>query len=63
LSINNSTPVDWLTRFDLEIAAGKVGSAMITATRGTETAPAVIRWTPRFLLAPLLDMAARSGFW
>ena len=34
---------------------------MITATRGTQTAPALIRWSPRFLLAPLLDMAARRG--
>jgi len=61
LSVNHSTPVDWLPRFDREIAEGKVGSAMITATRGTRTAPALIRWTPRFLLAPLLDMAARRS--
>src|SRR5664280_873872 len=52
---------DWLARFDREIAEGKIGSAMITATRGTRTAPALIRWTPRFLLAPLLDMAARRS--
>jgi pimeloyl-ACP methyl ester carboxylesterase len=61
LSVDHSTPVDWLSRFDGEIADGKVGSAMITATRGTRTAPALIRWTPRFLLAPLLDMAARRS--
>jgi len=61
LSVNHSTPVDWLPRFDREIAEGKVGSAMITATRGTRTAPALIRWTPRFLLDPLLDMAARRS--
>lgn len=61
LSIDHSTPVDWLGRFDREIAKGKIGSAMITATRGTQTAPALIRWTPRLLIAPLLDMAARRG--
>lgn len=61
LSVNHSTPVDWLPRFDREIAAGRIGSALITATRGTRTAPAVLRWAPRFLLAPLLDRAARIG--
>jgi pimeloyl-ACP methyl ester carboxylesterase len=61
LSIDHSTPVDWLGRFDREIAEGKIGSAMITATRGTRTAPALIRWTPRFLLAPVLDMVARRS--
>jgi pimeloyl-ACP methyl ester carboxylesterase len=61
LSVDHSTPVDWLARFDREIAEGKIGSAMITATRGTRTAPALIRWTPRSLLAPLLDMAARRS--
>jgi pimeloyl-ACP methyl ester carboxylesterase len=61
LSIDHSTPVAWLDRFDSEIADGKIGSAMITATRGTETAPALIRWTPRLVLAPLLNMAARRN--
>ena len=61
LSVDHSTPVDWVDRFDREIADGKIGSAMITATRGTETAPALVRWTPRFILAPLLDRAARGG--
>lgn len=61
LSIDHSTPVDWLARFDREVAEGKIGSAMITATRGTQTAPALIRLTPRFVLAPLLNMAARRG--
>ena len=58
LSIDHSTPVDWVGRFDREIADGKIGSAMITATRGTQTAPALIRWTPRLLLAPLPNLAA-----
>jgi pimeloyl-ACP methyl ester carboxylesterase len=61
LSIGHSTPIDWLGRFDREVADGKLGSAMITAVRGTRTAPALIRWTPRFLLAPLLDVAARRS--
>lgn len=61
LSINHSTPVGWLARFDREIAAGRPGSAMITATRGTRTAPAFIQWAPRFMLAPLLNKVARGG--
>ena len=59
LSVNHSTPIDWLARYDGEIAQGRLGSAMVTAIRGTETAPAVLRWTPRFLLDPLLDAATR----
>jgi pimeloyl-ACP methyl ester carboxylesterase len=42
VSVDHSTPVDWLARFDLEIGEGKIGSAMIKATRGTRTAPVLI---------------------
>jgi len=61
LSIAHSTPVGWLLRFDREIAEGKIGSAMITATCGIQTAPALIRWAPRILLGPLLDRATRRS--
>ncbi len=61
LSINHSTPIDWLYRYDREIAAGRLGSAMVTAIRGTQTAPTFLRLVPRFLLDPLLDAATRVG--
>ena len=60
LSIDHSTPIAWLTRYDQEIAHGRLGSAMVTAIRGTRTAPRLLRWTPRFVLDPLLDAATRS---
>ncbi len=59
LSINHSTPIDWLKRYDREIAEGKLGSAMVTAIRGTETAPLFFRLAPRALIDPLLNAATR----
>jgi pimeloyl-ACP methyl ester carboxylesterase len=59
LSINHSTPIDWLRRYDREIAEGKLGSAMVTAIRGTETAPLFFRLAPRALIEPLLNAATR----
>ncbi len=61
LSINHSTPVTWLARYDREIAQGRLGAAMVTAIRGTQTAPTFLRLAPRFLLDPLLNAATRSG--
>ena len=59
LSINHSTPTAWVERFDREVAEGRLGSAMITAVRGTQTAPPVLRLLPRSLLAPMLNRVAR----
>ncbi len=59
LSIGHSTPLGWLDRYDCEVAAGKLGSAMLTAIRGTETAPLLLRVLPRALLAPVLDRGSR----
>ena len=61
LSINHSTPIDWLHRYDQEMAEGRLGSAMVTAIRGTETAPPLLRLVPRFLLDRMLDAATRVG--
>jgi pimeloyl-ACP methyl ester carboxylesterase len=59
LSINHSTPIDWAKRYEREVAAGKLGSAMITVIRGTQTAPPLFRLAPRFILDPLLNAATR----
>jgi pimeloyl-ACP methyl ester carboxylesterase len=61
LSINHSTPTDWVPRYDREVAQGKLGSAMVTAIRGTQTAPPLFRFVPWFLVTPLLNRAARLG--
>ena len=60
LSINQSTPLGWLQRYDREIAEGKLGSAMVTAVKGTKTAPPFLRLMPRALIDPLLNMATRA---
>ncbi len=59
LSINHSTPIDWLRRYDREIAEGKLGSAMVTAIRGTQTAPLFFRLAPRTVIDRLLNAATR----
>ncbi len=61
LSINHSTPVGWLPRYDRQIAEGKLGSAMVTAITGTQTAPLFFRMVPKAILGPALDRAARRG--
>jgi pimeloyl-ACP methyl ester carboxylesterase len=57
LSINHSTPIEWVHRYDREVAAGKLGSAMVTAIRGTQTGPLFFRLVPRLIIDPLLNAA------
>jgi pimeloyl-ACP methyl ester carboxylesterase len=57
LSVNGSTPTDWVARYDQEVARGDLASAMITAMKGTQTAPLIIRLIPRPLLARLMSHA------
>jgi pimeloyl-ACP methyl ester carboxylesterase len=59
LSINHSTPIGWLQRYDREVAAGSLGSAMVTVVRGTKTAP-FLRIAPRIFIDPLLNAATRA---
>src|ERR1700722_14873446 len=61
LSINHSTPIAWLQRYDREIAEGKLGSAMVTAITGTQTAPLFFRIAPRAILDPVMNAATRVG--
>lgn len=51
---------DWLTRFDQEMAQGKVSAAMITSMFGLDLAPPAFRLLPRRLLAALTDLAMKS---
>lgn len=59
LSINHSTPINWVHRYDREIAAGKLGSAMVTVIRGTQTAPLLLQLAPRIVVDPILNAATR----
>jgi pimeloyl-ACP methyl ester carboxylesterase len=61
LSVDHSTPTDWVARYDREIAEGKLGSAVFTALKGTQSAPPFIRFVPRVLLDPVLNRATRVG--
>jgi pimeloyl-ACP methyl ester carboxylesterase len=61
LSIDHSTPTQWVDRYERELAQGQVGAAALTVIRGTQTAPLLLRLLPRFLLTPLLNAALRRG--
>jgi pimeloyl-ACP methyl ester carboxylesterase len=60
LLINDSLPIAWLTRFEREIAQGKVASALVTAMKGTQMGPPVFNVIPRRLLELLTNMAMKS---
>ena len=49
LSVRGSAPVDWLPRFDREIAAGRRTAAVVTALTAMGIEPALARF-PRWLL-------------
>lgn len=50
----------WLSRFDEEMAQGKVAKAMITSMLGLELGPPVMNFLPRWLLAAMTGMGMRS---
>jgi pimeloyl-ACP methyl ester carboxylesterase len=56
LSIDHSAPTGWVTRFDGEIAQGKLGAALVTVLKGLRASPLFIGM-PRFLLTPLVSLA------
>jgi pimeloyl-ACP methyl ester carboxylesterase len=56
----DTTHVQWLPRFDREIAAGKVSAAMVTSMIGLELAPPVMKVMPRWLLDRLTSLVLRS---
>jgi pimeloyl-ACP methyl ester carboxylesterase len=59
LSIDGSAPTAWLTRFDREVASGKLVAAMITALKGLRIDPILAR-VPRFVLRPVLALGLRT---
>jgi pimeloyl-ACP methyl ester carboxylesterase len=61
LSVNHSTPLDWVPRYERELAQGKLGAAAVTAMLGTRTASPVLRLVPRPLVTAALNAATRPG--
>jgi pimeloyl-ACP methyl ester carboxylesterase len=55
LSINGSTPLDWVARYDKEMAQGKVAAALITGMKGPKMGPPVFNFIPRWLLVQLTN--------
>jgi pimeloyl-ACP methyl ester carboxylesterase len=60
LSINSSTPLAWLTRYDQEMAQGKVAAALITGMKGAQMGPPIFNAMPRWLLELLTSMGMKS---
>jgi pimeloyl-ACP methyl ester carboxylesterase len=56
LIVNGPAPWAWLTRFDQEIAEGKVAAAMITGMKGAQMGPPMLNAMPRWLLERLTTM-------
>jgi pimeloyl-ACP methyl ester carboxylesterase len=60
LMVNGSAPTAWLTRFDQEMAQGKVAAAMITGMKGAEMGPPMLNLIPRWLLERMTTMMMAS---
>jgi pimeloyl-ACP methyl ester carboxylesterase len=60
LFANRSVPSAVLTRFDREMAQGKVAAALVTAMKGAQLGPPIFKVMPRPLLELLTNMAMKS---
>ncbi len=60
LMFNGLAPTRWLTRFDNEIAQGKVAAAMITGMKGAEMGSPMLNLIPRWLLERMTTMMMAS---
>lgn len=59
--INDSaTPPAVLTRFDREMAQGKIAAALITGMKGAQMGPPIFKMMPRWLLERLVGLAMKS---
>ncbi|MGH2496457.1 MAG: alpha/beta fold hydrolase [Ktedonobacteraceae bacterium] len=60
LSINGSVATAFLTRYNREIAQGRVAAALVTGMKGAQMGPAIFNAMPRFLLEPLTNMMMKG---
>lgn len=49
--------LDWLPRFDAELAAGRIGAALVTCMFGFDLAPSAMKFIPRRVLTSFIDKA------
>jgi pimeloyl-ACP methyl ester carboxylesterase len=60
LSINGSAPTAWISRYDKEMAQGKLTAALITAMKGAQMGPSLFNLMPRWLLELLTNLAIKQ---
>ena len=60
LLLDGTTHTAWVTRFDQEMAQGKVAAALVTSMKGLELGGAAMNAMPRFLLELITAMALKS---
>src|SRR6202011_4627207 len=60
LSIDGSVATAFLTRYDQEIARGKLAAALVTAMKGAQMGPPIFNVIPRWLLELLTNVLMRS---
>lgn len=60
LIVNSSAPTAFLTRYDQEMAQGKIAAALVTGMKGAQMGPPVFNIMPRWLLELLTNMAMKS---
>ena len=57
LSVGGSYSQDWVSRYDEEVAQGRLGAAMVTVMKGTRDRLGAL---PRFVLVPMMTLAVRA---
>jgi len=60
LFMNSSEPTAFVTRFDQEMAQGKMAAALVTAMKGAQMGPPIFNALPSFLLESLTNMVMKS---
>jgi pimeloyl-ACP methyl ester carboxylesterase len=58
--VNNALSLDFVARFDREIAEGKVAAALVTAMQGSQMGPPIFNHIPRWLLERLTTWGMAS---
>jgi len=56
LIIDGSPPLDWLPRYEHELATGSVTAALITAMKGAQMGPPALQALPYWMLRPLTKL-------
>lgn len=60
LIVNDSISTAWVTRYDREMAQGKVAAALVTGMKGAQMGPPILNAMPGWLLESLTSMMMRS---